>query len=75
VETIIDHLAHTTLRLVKSAPADLRWPSDAMRLVDRDGGEAVLFRSPRDPGYLRDRAPEVELAAISDVPTADPIEA
>ena len=71
VETILDHLIHTTLRLVRSAPPETRWPSDAMRLVDRDGGEAILFRSPRDVQHLMDRSSGVELGAISDIPTAD----
>jgi len=75
VETILDHLAHTTLRLVRSAPTDTRWPSDAMRLVDRDGDEAVLFRSGRDVQHFMDRSSGVVLGAISDVHTAEVVEA
>ncbi|MCK9496689.1 MAG: peptide chain release factor 3 [Dehalococcoidia bacterium] len=75
VETVLDHLVHTTLRLVKRAPSGTRWPSDALLLVDRTGGEAILFRSPRDVSFLMERSPDVQLAAISDVPTAEPVEA
>ncbi|MCA9851246.1 MAG: peptide chain release factor 3, partial [Dehalococcoidia bacterium] len=75
VETVLDHLAHSALRLVERAPSGTRWPSDAMLLVDRAGAEAILFRSPRDIPFLLDRVSGVELRAISDVKTADPVEA
>src|SRR5690606_26475504 len=64
VETVTDHLPHTTLRLVARAPKDVRWPTEAMRLVDRDGAEAILFRSPREASYVAERNPDVELVAL-----------
>ena len=72
VETTLEHLPHTTLRLVRSAPRDLRWPSEAMRLVDRDGGDAILFRSPREAVSLVDRAPGVVLLSVSEASVASP---
>lgn len=70
VETRTEVLPHTTLRLVAKAPRDVRWPSEAMRLVDRDGGEAILFRSPREAANLADRD-GVELTPIGGTALAE----
>ncbi|MDA0815646.1 MAG: peptide chain release factor 3 [Chloroflexi bacterium] len=71
VETVLDMLPHTTLRLVRTAPSDTRWPSEAMQLADRDGGRAILFRSPREAVTMLDRVPGLVLTSVSDVATAE----
>jgi len=70
VETTLDLLPHTTLRLVRHAPADIRWPHDTLRLLDRDGGEAILLRSPREVAYLESQNPTLVLMTVSGVATA-----
>jgi hypothetical protein len=43
----------------------MRWPSDALRLIDRDERAIVLFRSPFDLRYFAERNPRVVLARLS----------
>ncbi|MGE0228146.1 MAG: peptide chain release factor 3 [Dehalococcoidia bacterium] len=73
VATSLDVLSHTTLRLVKAAPRDVRWPSEAISLVDRSGTAAVLFRSSRDVPYVQSREPGLELVSVSGDGTIAPL--
>ena len=66
VETTLDMLSQNVLRIVAQGGQDVRWPSDAVRLVQRDGTEAALFRSERDVAYLEERYPEMRFRRISD---------
>ena len=66
VETTLDMLPHNVLRLVRSAPRDVRWPSEAMPLIDRDGGLAVLLRSQREAAYLAGNVPGLELMTMAE---------
>ena len=61
VATALDPLTHTDARLVGAAAADVRWPSDALRLLDRERRPVVLFRSSYDASYFEDRHPEAGL--------------
>ncbi|MDA0301781.1 MAG: peptide chain release factor 3 [Chloroflexi bacterium] len=71
VETVLDILPHNTLRLVKAAPRDARLPPEAMSLVDRDGGAAVLFRSAREARYAAENIAGLVLTSLSDEVRSD----
>ncbi|MPZ99870.1 MAG: peptide chain release factor 3 [Dehalococcoidia bacterium] len=63
-ETVLDRLPHSALR-VASGPLDgVRWPSDALRLADRDERTFVLFRSDWDANEFGGRVPEITLGML-----------
>ena len=66
VETTLDMLAHNTLRIVRAVPRDMRWPPEAMPLLDRDDNLAVLLRSAREAAYLADNVPGLELVTLAE---------
>jgi peptide chain release factor 3 len=65
VTTVLDPLPHGTMRRVLGRASDVRWPSDALHLVDRDGEHVVLFRSAWDVSHFADRNPAVQLAGVA----------
>jgi peptide chain release factor 3 len=65
VETALDVLPHAALRVVTGTSKGARWPAEALRLVDRDGRDAVLFRTPRDAAYYEERQPDARLRPVS----------
>jgi peptide chain release factor 3 len=68
VETALEPLAHTDARLVDPAASALRWPSDALPLLDREGRPVVLFRSRYDAAYFEERHPEAGLRRFAGAP-------
>ena len=64
VETVLDRLPHSALRIASGAVDRVRWPSDALRLADRDERTFVLFRSDWDVNEFSGRVPEVELEKL-----------
>ncbi|PKN81335.1 MAG: peptide chain release factor 3 [Chloroflexi bacterium HGW-Chloroflexi-9] len=65
-ETVLDHLPHQAIRVVTGSGEGVRWPSEGLRLVDRDGRTVILFRSTRDADYFRDTYPAAGLKRISE---------
>ena len=66
VQTLLDMLPHTILRLVVSASRDVRLPSSAMPLVDRDGNGALLFTSEREARYAAESVTGLVLRSVSE---------
>ena len=66
VETVLDHIPHTILRLVVASSRDMRLPSTAMPLVDRDGNGALLFTSEREARYAAEHVNGLVLRSVSE---------
>ena len=71
VETALDILPHAALRTITGSTQDVYWPTDAMRLIDRDNRPLILLRSARDAEYLNDRYKNLNLQRAADVATAE----
>jgi peptide chain release factor 3 len=70
VETTLEILPHGALRRIGGVTEGIYWPSDSIRLVDRDGSPLLLLRSGRDADYLVSRYEKLELTRVSEVATA-----
>jgi peptide chain release factor 3 len=65
-ETVLDLLPHQAIRVVTGSGDGVRWPSEGLRLIDRDGRTVILFRSTRDADYFRETYPATGLKRISE---------